>query len=87
MKNKISKTEAKIQIQEFFSGIKNKNPNEVKKIKKLAMSHNIPLKELRKTFCKKCLSPYKTPKIRINKGIKSLTCENCRYISRWEIRL
>ena len=87
MKTKISKTKAKIQIQKFFSDIKDKTPNEVKKIKKIVMSHNIPLKWLRRTFCKKCLSPYKTPKIRINKGIKSLTCENCRYISRWEIRL
>ncbi|GAI12484.1 unnamed protein product, partial [marine sediment metagenome] len=59
MKNKISKSDAKKQIQEFFSNIKDKTPREVRKIKRFAMSKNIPLKDLRKTFCKKCLNPYK----------------------------
>ena len=82
----ISKTESKKQIQEFFSDIKTKTPSEVKKIKKLAMRHNIPLKENRKKFCKKCLSPYKNPKIRIRNKVKSVTCENCDYIARWKIK-
>jgi len=82
---KIPKPEAQKQIQEFFSNIKDKTPKEVKKIKKLAMRNKIPLKELRKKFCKKCFTPYKNPKIRIKKGIKSVKCENCDYISKWKI--
>jgi len=82
---KISKTEVKKQIQEFFSGINNKTPKEVKKIKRLAMSKKIPLKNLRKTFCKKCFTPYKHHKIRIKNKIKSIICENCDYTSRYKI--
>ncbi|MBA7683477.1 hypothetical protein ES703_91842 [subsurface metagenome] len=82
---KLPKPEAQKQIQEFFSDIKNKTPKEVKKIKKLAMGNNIPLRELRKKFCKKCYAPYKKPKIRIKKGIRSVTCENCCHVNRWKI--
>jgi len=82
---KLSKTEAKKQIENFFKNIKNKSQKEIEKIKKLAMSKKIPLKEKRKLFCKKCLSPYKNPKIRIKNKIKSITCENCGYISRWKV--
>ncbi len=83
--NKISKTEAKTQIQEFFSHAKNKNPREVKKIKKLAMKKSIPLKKLRKKFCQKCLTPYKNPKIRIRNKKRVITCENCGHVSRWKL--
>jgi len=86
MKNKISKLGAKKQIQEFFSNIKDKSPREVRKIKRFAMSKNIPLKDLRKTFCKKCFAPYKNQKIRIKKGMKIMTCGDCGYISRWKPR-
>ncbi len=82
---KASRTEMKKQIDDFFKDIKNKTPKEIKKIKKLAMSKNFPLKEKRKLFCKKCSSIYKRPKIRIKNKIKSVTCENCNYISRWKI--
>lgn len=80
--NKISKTEAKIRIQKFFSNVKNKNPKEIKKIKKLAMKKNIPLKKLRKKFCKKCLRPYKNPKIRIRNKRRIVTCEYCGHVSK-----
>ena len=85
MPKKISKTGAKKQIEEFFLNIKNKTPKEVKKIKKLAMSFNLPLKEKRRTFCKKCLGP-KAKKIRIRNKIKSVVCEDCGYVSRWKIK-
>ena len=84
---KTKKTEAKKQIQDFFTGIKNKSPKQVKKIKRLAMRHKVSLKDLRKHFCKKCLMPYKNPKIRIKNEIKSVTCENCGYVNRWKLRL
>ena len=81
---KLSKPEAKDHIHNFFQDIKNKSPDEIKKIKKLAMKLNIPLKQLRKKFCKKCFTPYKNPKIRIKRKIKILTCENCGYVSRYK---
>jgi len=83
---KISKTEAKEIIEDFFKNINDKSPLEIKKIKKIAMSKNIPLKEKRKLFCKKCLMPYKNPKIRIKNKLKSITCENCGHTSRWKIK-
>lgn len=86
MKSKLSKQEIQIKIQEFFEKIKNKTPKQVKKIKKLAMSKNISLKEKRKLFCKKCFDSYKNPKIRIKNKIKSITCKNCGYVSRWKLK-
>lgn len=86
MKKKISKSQAKEQIEKFFKEIKNKTPKEIKKIKKLAMSYNIPLKEKRKLFCKECFSPYINPIIRIKKNKKIIQCENCKNISRWKLK-
>ena len=86
MKSKISKTEARKKIDFFFEHIKEKTPDEVRKIKRLAAGYNISLGPQRKKFCKKCLAPYKSPKIRIKKGMKSVTCENCGYVSRWRIK-
>ncbi|OGJ13360.1 hypothetical protein A3K82_00515 [Candidatus Pacearchaeota archaeon RBG_19FT_COMBO_34_9] len=86
MKNKLSRTEAKEKIEDFFKGIKSQSPKEIKKIKKLAMSYNISLKELRKKFCRKCFNPFSgREKIRIKKRVKSTTCQKCRYITRWKV--
>ena len=85
MAKKISKTLAIKEIENFFLEIKDNSPKEVEKIKKLAMSHNLKLKEKRKLFCKKCLTPYKNPGIRIKNKIKSITCDNCGSISRWKM--
>ena len=78
MKKTISKAEAKEQIKEFFEDIKDKSPKDVKKIKKLAMSHKIPLKDKRKLFCNKCMSPHKDPSIRVKKGLIRIK-KNCNY--------
>jgi len=86
MQKKLSKQETQKQIQRFFSDIENKTPYEVKKIKKLAMRHNLKLGDLRKKFCKKCFAPYRNPRIRIKKGIKSIQCKNCGYVVRWRIK-
>ncbi len=83
---KISKTKAKERISEFFKDIKSKSPKAVNKIKKIAMSHNLPLKENRKLFCKRCFAIYKTPKTRIKNKTKVVTCENCGAISRWKLK-
>ena len=83
---KPSRTEAIKQIDDFFSEIRNKNPKQIKKIKNLAMSYNLTLKEKRKLFCEKCLTPYIGSKIRIKKGVKSTTCEKCGFAARWKIK-
>ena len=82
---KLSKTEAEKQIEEFFSDITSKTPEEIKKIKRLAMRHSIRLGEKRKFFCKKCLNSYKEPSIRIKNDLLSITCEHCNHVSRWKI--
>ena len=87
MKKTLPKTEAKKQIEEFFENLKNKTPKEIKKIKRLAMSYNIPLKEKRKLFCKKCLNSYSgKEKVRIKNNKKIIECENCGNVSRWKIK-
>jgi len=83
---KLSKSEANNKVEEFFKNIENKTPKDVKKIKRLAANSNIRLREKRKLFCKKCLIPYAgNEKTRISKGIKSVECGNCGYISRYKI--
>jgi RNase P subunit RPR2 len=81
---KLSKTEAREKVAEFFEDIKNKSAKDVKKIKKLAMSHNIPLREKRKLFCRKCYSRDLRIK-RIKNKIKTSECRNCGNIMRWKI--
>ncbi len=84
---KLSKTETREHISSFFKDAKKKSAKDVKKIKKLAMSQNIPLKEKRKLFCRKCSAPYSgNEKIRIKEGIKNIECLNCKEINRWKIR-
>ena len=85
MKKELSKAKARKQILWFFKNIKEKKPKEVKKIKRIAMSYNLPLKNLRKKFCKKCFMPYKNPKIRIKNKKKIIVCENCGSVSRWRL--
>lgn len=82
---KLSKIEAERQIEDFFKNIKNKCPKEIKKIKKLAMSHKIKLGNKRKLFCKKCLSP-KLKILGIKQGIKKVKCESCGNSSKYKIK-
>jgi len=86
MAKKISKSEARKQIKEFFESIREKTPEQVKKIKKLAMSQNIKLGDKRKLFCKKCLSPYKNSSVKIKDDFITITCENCSYKNRWKAK-
>ena len=84
MKTKISKTEAKEKITSFFSK-KSFKPEELKKIKRLAMKHNIKLKDYRKRFCKSCLNPIKG-KTRVTKHYKTTECKYCGYKNRFKLR-
>lgn len=86
MNKKISKTQAREEIEEFFYNIKSKSPKEIKKIKKTSASYKIKLKDKKKMFCKKCLTPYKNPKIRFKNKIKTTECKKCGYVGRWKIK-
>ena len=86
MTKNISKTEARKEIKNFFDNIFNKSAKDVKKIKRLAMKHNIPLREYRKKFCKHCLNPYQTPSIRIKDDVLRIICDTCKNMSRWRIK-
>lgn len=81
-KKEIPKTEAKKRIEEFFESIKQKSPEQFKKIKRIAMKNRISLKEYKALFCKKCLVPYFFPKVRIKNKMKTVECKNCGYILR-----
>jgi len=85
MKKNIKRDKAKEKIESFFSNIKNKTPKEIKKIRRLAMSHNIKLKAKRKLFCQSCFSPLNNTKIRIKKGLKAIKCLSCGNVMRWKI--
>lgn len=87
MKKKLEKEEVKQKIEDFFKNIKNKNPKEIKNVKRLAMAYNVPLKEKRKSFCKKCFTPYsEKERTRIKRDCKIVFCDNCNNISRWKIK-
>ncbi|MCH8945328.1 MAG: hypothetical protein IIA85_00195 [Nanoarchaeota archaeon] len=83
---KPSKTEVNQEIEEFFSKITSKTPKEVKKIQRLAKSKNIKLGEKRKTFCRKCLNPFKHPNILVRKGFVKIICNHCENRSKWKIK-
>lgn len=82
---KLSKTEAKKEIEDFFEDIKNKSPKEIKKIKKLAMKQSVKLGNLRKKFCRKCYSPDLKIKS-MKKRIKTIECKKCNSLMRWKIK-
>ena len=81
---KISKKEAIEKIKDFFLGKYDRE--EVRKIKRLAMSHNIKLGEKRKLFCKKCYS-MNLQVLGIKKGFKNIRCLDCGNLMRWKIKL
>jgi RNase P subunit RPR2 len=84
MKNRESKTEIRKKIDYFF-GKRNFKPEDLKKIKRLAMKYKIRLGEHRKKFCKKCLAKLKG-KTRVGRVFKTVECENCGYRNRFSLR-
>lgn len=85
MKSTLSKQEINEKIKEVFS--KNASREDIRKIKKLASSKNIKLKEYKNKFCKKCFSLFNSnnSKIRIKKGFKTIICK-CGSISRYKLK-
>lgn len=83
MKLKINKTEVKKKIDEFFKQ-KDFTPEQLKKVKRIAMKFNIKLGEYRKSFCKKCLYPL-TGKISLSKTHKTLACKHCGFRNKFRL--
>ena len=84
--SKEGKGKIKKDIEEFFKEIKNKNVDQIRKIRKKAMSINYKLGKNKKLFCKKCNKVYgNKDKIRIKKEIKTITCNKCKTLKRWKI--
>lgn len=87
MAKNLSKKEVLNKIDKFFDNISEKTPEDVKKIKNLAMGKHIRLGGKRKLFCKKCLMPYSgEEKTRVKNMKKIVNCENCGYTARWKIK-
>lgn len=87
-KDKTSKQDSIKKIEEFFNNIKNKTPKEIKKIKRLAMRHNIKLGNKKRLFCKKCFSVFNSSnsETRIKSGFKVIKCKKCGNVQRWRIK-
>jgi len=85
MKTKLSRAEAKEKIDKFFSRKEELDPKYVKKIKRLAMKHNIKLGKYRKSFCKKCYTDLRKGKVRIAKTHKVVECKNCGERNRFRV--
>lgn len=84
MKEKLSKTEVQEEITSLFSKSDFK-PEEVRKIKKLAMKHSIKLGDYRKLFCRKCLNPVRG-KLSITKTHKTIACGFCGYKNKIKLK-
>ena len=84
MKTELTRKQAEEKIREFFLNIKDKNQEQIRKIKRLAMHYKIKLKERRKLFCKYCFSN-KLKTRRIKNKIKTVECEDCGKLMRWKI--
>jgi len=77
MKIKINKIEVKKKIEEFFKR-KDFTPEQLKKVKRIAMKFNIKIGDYRRSFCKKCLNPL-SGKITLTKTHKTITCKRCNF--------
>ena len=87
MKDKLTKQEIEDKIKQVFES-NNLTEKDIKKIKKLAASKNIKLKELRKRFCRKCYSLFnsKNSEIRIKNKFKIIKCKKCGCVNRWKLK-
>ncbi len=77
MPSKLSRSEAHRLIEDFFRQTEQLDPSEVKKMKNLAMKHNIKLGKYRTQFCNACHADLRKGSIRVSKTHKTVTCESC----------
>jgi len=85
MKTQLTKKQAEEKIENLFQEIDKKTPEQVRKIKRLAMHHKIKLESRRKLFCKYCYSSKLKVKS-VKRGLKSVECEDCKKLMRWKIK-
>jgi RNase P subunit RPR2 len=83
MKKELSRKETIEKIGEFFKNQHSKE--EVRKIKRLSMRHQIKLGDLRKKFCKKCFS-LSLKVLGIKNKTKRVKCLDCGNEMRWKIK-
>lgn len=88
MRSLLSKTEAKEKIEEFFKNLKEKKPEQIKKIKRLAMHYHISLNQYKRLYCKKCYSVFNSlnSETRIKKRFKTIKCKNCGNIKIYKLK-
>lgn len=84
MRIKVNKPEVKKKIEEFFKQ-KDFTPEQLKKIKRLAMKFKMKLGEKRKFFCKKCFNPL-AGKLRVSKTHKTIECKFCGFKNKVRIK-
>ena len=84
MKSKLTKKEAQEKIDLFFRQEEFDSKN-ARKIKRIAMSYHIRLKNHKKRFCKKCFCNLRSGKMRTNKGYMITECSSCGYKNRWKM--
>lgn len=77
MKKSMSKTQVREKIDEFFQQ-RDFTPEQLKKVKRIAMKFNIKLGDYRKMFCKRCLHPLKG-RLSVTKTHKTIVCKNCGF--------
>jgi len=84
-----TKKNSKQLIQQKITALfaSNPSPQEIKKIKKLAMSKNIQLTSYKKKFCKNCFTFFTSTnhQVRIKKPYKMIICNHCGYHSKYKI--
>ena len=83
MKKELNRKETIEKISEFFK--EKHEREEVRKIKRLAMRHQIKLGEKRKLFCKKCFS-MNLKVLGIKNKTKRVKCSDCGNEMRWKIK-
>ena len=88
VKTDFTKKDIETKLQEFFGGNNVPTKQEIKKIKKLAMSKNIKLGDYRKKFCKKCYSFFNSnnSEVKIKENIKVIRCKECGLVSRYKLK-
>jgi RNase P subunit RPR2 len=82
----LSRNEIKSEVEKIFEG--SPKPEMLKKAKRLLMSQNIKIGELRKKFCKRCYSLYdsKNSEIRIKKPYKIVKCKKCGFVKKYKLK-
>ncbi|MFH1802079.1 MAG: hypothetical protein ABH864_01350 [archaeon] len=83
MVDKTSRSEAREEIELFFRR-RDFCPEEVRKIKKVAMRFRIRLADHKRRFCKRCLSKL-DGLTKVSKAYKSVECQKCGFKNKFRL--